>query len=118
MERTTFTIQSRDGGPEVRFDMTMAAQLGAKYKLRKDPEYKTLDKSDQLGVLIVAEAIYSARDHGVEVDFEIPDNMTLSAVLAFDRKYVVSIDAFDPDKKDGQEEEDDANPTATTPASS
>ena len=118
MKRTTFTIQSRDGGPEIRFDMTMAAQLGAKYKLRKDPEYKTLDKSDQLGVLIVAEAIYSARDYGVEVDFDVPDDMTVSAVLAFDRKYVVSIDAFDPDKKDGQEEEADANPTATTPASS
>lgn len=117
MERNTFTIQSRDGGPEVRFDMTMAAQLGAKYKLRKDPEYKALDKADQLGVLIVAECIYSARDNGVEVDFEIPDAMTVATVLEFDRKYVVGIDSVDPDKE-GEPEKADANPTATTPASS
>lgn len=116
MERNTFTIQSRDGGPEVRFDMTMAAQLGAKYKLRKDPEYKALDKADQIGVLIVAECIYSARDNGVEVDFEIPDVMTVATVLEFDRKYVVGIDSVDPDKEG--EPEADANPTATTPASS
>lgn len=108
-----FTIQPKAGGAEVSFNSSMAAEVSAKYSLMKDPEYKRLDKTDQFGVFAVANAMLSARDEGVELDFEVSDRPTMASALAFERIYQIEMSTPEIPAEDGGEYAE--NPTGTSP---
>lgn len=114
MKKTVFAIQPKSGGPVVRCDALMSAEVGAKYALRNDLMFKRLDKDDALGAVVYAKALLSACYAGV-IDVEKPDltNFTLNDVFEFSDNYEVGIET-----PDIPEEAVEENPTATRGATS
>lgn len=119
MKDQRIVIQRRAGGPEIEVrDLSMAAQISAKYQLKRDPEFNRLDNADKLWAVGTGKIILSLRDAGVETGFDYPERLTLRSCIEFEDAFASVATAYEiptePEGGDGADE----NPTATSRASS